>query len=220
MFCFIKFKSAFRDPLWCESKALRYDVPMMNEPQLTPDAKEDRLSAEIEALLKVQNPRLTPLEDEVVKSVRHNRLVSKNLEQEASKNTSFGDRVSDRLAQFGGSWTFLISFFVFLTIWILINSVVVLWHPVDPYPFILLNLLMSGLASIQAPVILMSQNRQEKKDREHAQHDYQVNLKAELEIRYLHQKIDDLMDNHWQKLLQIQKVQLDLLQEIRSKKDL
>lgn len=108
-------------------------------------------------------------------------------------------------------------FAAFLLIWIGINATVIFWKPVDPYPFILLNLLLSCLAAIQAPIILMSQNRQEEKDRLRAQYDYQVNLKAELEIRQLHEKMDHLLSHQWERLAQIQEIQIDLLEELRRK---
>ena len=105
----------------------------------------------------------------------------------------------------------------FLVVWITINSVAVYWKPADPYPFILLNLLLSCLAAIQAPIIMMSQNRQEAKDRLRSQYDYQVNLKAELEIRQLHEKMDHLLSHQWERLAQIQGIQIDLLEELRRK---
>ena len=113
---------------------------------------------------------------------------------------------------------FLAGFFTgFLIIWITINSVIAFGKPIDPYPFILLNLLLSCLAAIQAPIIMMSQNRQEAKDRLRSQYDYQVNLKAELEIRQLHEKMDHLLSHQWERLTQIQEIQIDLLEEIRRK---
>jgi len=105
----------------------------------------------------------------------------------------------------------------FLALWITVNSLVYLWRPVDPYPYILLNLMLSCLAAVQAPIIMMSQNRQEAKDRLRSQHDYKVNLKAELEIRHLHEKLDHLLSHQWERLVQIQEIQLELLTEIRAK---
>ena len=131
---------------------------------------------------------------------------------------SKGERLADRIAVFGGSWTFLICFGVFLVLWVAINSLVLLWRPVDPYPFILLNLVLSCLAAIQAPIILMSQNRKEAKDRLRSQHDDQVNLKAELEIRHLHEKVDHLLLHQWERLVQIQEIQLELLAELGRKR--
>jgi uncharacterized membrane protein len=129
-----------------------------------------------------------------------------------------GERLADRIAVFGGSWPFLIYFGVFLVLWIGMNSLVLYRRPVDPYPFIFLNLVLSCLAAVQAPIIMMSQNRQETKDRLRSQHDYQVNLKAELEIRNLHEKMDHLLSNQWERLIQIQELQLELLSELGRKK--
>jgi uncharacterized membrane protein len=102
--------------------------------------------------------------------------------------------------------------------WILSNSVFVATHPFDPYPFILLNLVLSCLAAIQAPVIMMSQNRQEARDRLHAKRDYQVNLKAELEIRHVHQKMDHLLSHQWERLVDIQEIQMELISEVRGRR--
>ena len=123
------------------------------------------------------------------------------------KNDTLGDRLADKLASFGGSWSFLIFFGLFMGVWILGNSIAYVWDPRDPYPFIFLNLILSCLASIQAPVIMMSQNRQEAKDRLHAQRDYEINLKAELEILKLHEKIDQLHE----KLIEMQDMQIKSL---------
>ncbi len=119
---------------------------------------------------------------------------------------------------FGGSWTFLILFGVFLLVWVVMNSLVLFWRPLDPYPFIFLNLILSCLAAIQAPIIMMSQNRQEAKDRIQSQYDYRVNLKAELEIRHLHEKMDHLLSHQWERLVQIQELQLELLSELGARK--
>ncbi len=123
------------------------------------------------------------------------------------KNETLGDRLADKLASLGGSWSFLIFFGLFMGLWILFNSMAYVWNPRDPYPFIFLNLILSCLASIQAPVIMMSQNRQEAKDRLHAERDYEINLKAELEILKLHEKIDQLHE----KLIQMQNMQIKSL---------
>jgi uncharacterized membrane protein len=171
----------------------------------------------VHALLESEKGELTNLEQEVLHSIRDHELLAKNVDEEFNQRWSFGERLADRIATFGGSWTFLICFGVFLTLWIGINSVVLAVHPPDPYPFILLNLILSCLAAIQAPIIMMSQNRQEAKDRLRSQHDYQANLKAELELRHLHDKIDHLLSHQWDRLAQIQEVQLDLLSEIGRK---
>ncbi|WP_286833189.1 DUF1003 domain-containing protein, partial [Acinetobacter sp. UBA3132] len=130
---------------------------------------------------------------------------------------TFGERLADKIASFGGSWSFLICFTVLITFWIGMNTMVIVTKPVDPYPFILLNLILSCIAAIQAPVIMMSQNRQEAKDRLRSQNDYQINLKAELEIQHLHEKLDHLLQHQWERLAQIQEIQLDLLSEMSKK---
>jgi uncharacterized membrane protein len=168
-------------------------------------------------LLQSEKGELSSLEHEVLDSMREHEVLAKNVDAEFEQTWSFGERLADRIATFGGSWAFLISFGAFITLWIGTNVVVLAVHPPDPYPFILLNLILSCLAAIQAPVIMMSQNRQEVKDRMRSQHDYQVNLKAELEIRHLNEKIDHLLSHQWDRLATIQEIQLDLLSEIGKK---
>jgi len=129
-------------------------------------------------------------------------------------DSTLGEKMADGLASFGGSWKFITIFASILFIWIVLNSFLLLKKPFDPYPFILLNLVLSCLAAIQAPVIMMSQNRQDSKDRLRSQHDYRVNLKAELEIRQLHDKIYHLLSHQWERLVEIQQIQIDLLSEL------
>jgi uncharacterized membrane protein len=172
----------------------------------------------VHSLLESEKGELTSLEEEVLHSIRDHELLSKNVDAEFEQKWTFGERLADRIAAFGGSWMFIIFFGIFITAWIGLNAVVLYLRPPDPYPFILLNLLLSCLAAIQAPVIMMSQNRQEAKDRLRSQHDYQVNLKAELEIRHLHEKIDHLLSHQWNRLAEIQEIQLDLLSEISKHK--
>jgi uncharacterized membrane protein len=136
------------------------------------------------------------------------------LETGEKEGRTVGERLADRLASFGGSWTFIGLFGVLIAIWIVMNSLVLLWKPADPYPYILLNLILSCLASLQAPVIMMSQNRHEARDRVRAESDYQINLKAELEIRHLHEKVDHLLLQQWQRLGEIQEIQLEVLAEL------
>ena len=128
-----------------------------------------------------------------------------------------GDAISDKVASFGGSWKFIIFFFVVLFLWIIINSIVLLQKPFDPYPFILMNLILSCIAAIQAPIIMMSQNRQEKKDRLRSENDYKVNLKSEIEIRTLHEKVDHLLLDQWSRMMKIQEMQIEMLEEIKEK---
>jgi uncharacterized membrane protein len=168
-------------------------------------------------LLESEKGELTTLENEVLNSIRDHELLAKNVDSEFEEKWSFSQRLADRIASFGGSWTFLIIFGVFIALWIGTNTIVLITRPPDPYPFILLNLVLSCVAAIQAPIIMMSQNRQEAKDRLRSQHDYQVNLKAELEIRHLHDKIDHLLSHQWDRLAQIQEIQLDLLSEIGNR---
>lgn len=164
------------------------------------------------------------MEQTVMTKIReHDTLTDKLDKDENAGNvpTTLGQRVADKVASFGGSWTFIISFAIFILIWISINVFVMIAHPFDPYPFILLNLILSCLAALQAPVIMMSQNRQEEKDRERAKKDYMINLKSELEIRLLHEKIDHLILHQQNELLEIQALQVemmnDILQQVRNK---
>jgi uncharacterized membrane protein len=147
-------------------------------------------------------------------------LLSTNIEEELQENLPIGDRMADKIASFGGSWTFIMAFFGFILLWMMVNVYLLATRSFDPYPFILLNLILSCLAAIQAPIIMMSQNRKEVKDRQRSEYDYQVNLKAELEIRLLHEKIDHLIVHQNQRLLEIQQIQVDLMEDIlnRSRK--
>ncbi len=173
----------------------------------------------VQKILEEENGTLSAYDKEVLDSIIEKDILSKNINDEAVKNLTFGEKLSDKLAQFGGSWPFIIIFGSFLLVWMLINLFLLTVHPFDPYPFILLNLVLSCLAAIQAPVIMMSQNRQENKDRLRARNDYQVNLKAEIEIRQLNDKVDHLMLQLGQKLLEIQQIQIDLMEDISHKID-
>ena len=156
---------------------------------------------------------LTEVEKQVIQSVSKNTMISTEVEEDEQEIT-FGQKLADKVAEFGGSWGFIIFFMTFLVAWISLNVFWLSNHGFDPYPFILLNLILSCIAAIQAPVIMMSQNRQEEKDRERAKKDYKINLKSELEIRELHEKIDHLIIHYQQDLLEIQKTQIDLLENI------
>ena len=168
----------------------------------------------IDHIIATESKETHHLEKEVVKSLLAQDLISKNINTAFDERRSFGDQLADKIASFGGSWNFIMIFGGVLLLWILINSIVLLWRPFDPYPFILLNLILSCLAAIQAPIIMMSQNRQEAKDRIRAEHDYKINLKAELEIRHLHEKVDHLLVKQWQRLLEIQQFQVEIMEEI------
>jgi uncharacterized membrane protein len=170
----------------------------------------------IRSLIETERGELSDLEKEVVESLAKNEILSTHLDQQFESKLTFGQRLSDKMASFGGSWGFIIIFACVLILWISINSLLLTLKPFDPYPFILLNLILSCLAAIQAPIIMMSQNRQEAKDRLRASYDYQINLKAELEIRQLHQKLDHLLSRQWERLIEIQEVQIELLNEMRG----
>jgi uncharacterized membrane protein len=163
-------------------------------------------------ILEADKGELSTLEEQVMKSLRKEKLLSKNINVEFEEQLTLGDRLADKIAEFGGSWRFIGIFAAILLVWIVMNSALLIWKPFDPYPYILLNLVLSCLAAVQAPIIMMSQNRQEDKDRLRAQHDYLINLKAELEIRNLHEKIDHLLKNQWQRLLEIQAIQTELME--------
>lgn len=169
--------------------------------------------------LKKEVGELSELEKKVLHSVNSNQTLTDKLEEADDKGATFGQRVADKVASFGGSWTFILSFCGFLVIWIAFNAFWLANKGFDPYPFILLNLILSCLAALQAPVIMMSQNRQEEKDRERAKNDYMVNLKSELEIRTLHEKIDHfIMDQH-QELIELQKTQIEMMKDILKQTD-
>lgn len=171
----------------------------------------------VQALLESERGEVTTLEREVLHSLQQHELLSANPDNEFEGQWTAGERLADRIASFGGSWQFIAAFFLFIAAWIATNAFLLGSRPMDPYPFILLNLMLSCLAAIQAPIIMMSQNRQEAKDRLRSQHDYQVNLKAELEIRHLHEKIDHLLSHQWERLVQIQELQIELLSEINRR---
>jgi len=167
----------------------------------------------VREVLKREKEELAVLEEQVTQSMKDHALLPKNINIEFERQLTFGERLSDKLADFAGSWTFIAIFTGVLFAWIVINALVVVVRPFDPYPFIFLNLVLSALAAIQAPLIIMSQNRQETRDRLHAEQDYQVNLKTELEIHQLHKKMDHLLINQGERLLEIQTIQLELLEE-------
>ncbi len=166
--------------------------------------------------LKADYSQLPELEQRVVTKYGARSPVSRNLNQEIESQASFGEKTADKVAAFGGSWTFILLFFAALVVWVSLNWLI-LWQrggTFDPYPYILLNLFLSMLAAIQAPIILMSQNRQAHKDRLDAAHDYEVNLKAELEILSLHEKLDELRESKWEALVAMQQEQIGLLTQL------
>jgi len=165
-------------------------------------------------LVKEETGEVSQLEHEVIDAIAHNKILSENIEEDIEEQSTFGQKIADKIATFGGSWTFIICFFLFILIWMGINIWILTTKPFDPYPFILLNLILSCLAAIQAPIIMMSQNRQEQKDRQRSEHDYKINLKAEIEIKLLHEKIDHLIVHQNKRLLEIQEIQADYLEDI------
>ena len=195
---------------------IRQDVPdWSTEQQICRSDLEHYRARYVHSLLVSERGELSALEHAVVESIERHGTLAADIDSDYQDAWTLGERLADRIARFGGSWAFLICFSLFISGWIALNSLVLFWKPADPYPFILLNLLLSCLAAVQAPVIMMSQNRQEANDRLRARNDYQVNLKAELEIRHLHEKIDHLLSHQWERLVEIQEVQLDLLAELR-----
>jgi uncharacterized membrane protein len=171
----------------------------------------------IEKLVKTEIGEVTELERQVLDALRKNKLVSDNIEPDIEQQLTFGERLSDKIAEFGGSWRFIILFGIILVFWLILNSFILGNKSFDPYPYILLNLVLSCVAAMQAPVIMMSQNRQEDKDRTRSEHDYQVNLTAELQIRLLHEKVDHIMIDQFRNILEIQEIQLKTLEELGKK---
>jgi len=168
----------------------------------------------IQNLVEEESGKIESLEQEVINSIHDSDLLAINPVKTYDDKVSFGDSIADRVAKFGGSWSFIITFFSILVAWILVNSIVLLSRAFDPYPFILMNLILSCLAAIQAPIIMMSQNRQETKDRIRSENDYKVNLKSEIEIRTLHEKVDHLLLDQWSRLMKSQEVQLEMLEDL------
>ena len=171
----------------------------------------------MDSLLKSETDQLKKLQDIVKKTIAEEGLIIENLINPPKEILTRGQKVSDKVAKFGGSWAFIISFFIILIIWIIFNSVAPIKDDFDPYPFILMNLILSCIAALQAPIIMMSQNRKEEKDRKRSENDYLINLKAELEVRSLHQKIDLLLEEQIKVLFESQQKQLDILKKIEKK---
>ena len=166
------------------------------------------------SLIQQEKGELANIDKDVMFAIKNNSILSENIQEEIEAELTLGQRIADKVASFGGSWTFIIIFFIFILVWILINVWLFVAKPFDPFPFILLNLLLSCIAAIQAPIIMMSQNRQEQKDRQRGEHDYKINLKAELEIKILSEKIDHLLVHQNRKLLEIQEIQTDYLEDL------
>ena len=170
----------------------------------------------IQSYLLREVGELNDLEETVLDHLQNDHTITDKLEDEQDP-LRLGQRMADHIADFGGSWTFIGIFFGVLMLWIVLNTWVLARHGFDPYPFILLNLLLSCIAALQAPVIMMSQNRQEDKDRQRAKKDYMINLKSELEIRMLHEKLDHLIMHQQQDLLEIQRIQVEMMNDIMTR---
>jgi uncharacterized membrane protein len=169
------------------------------------------------SLITQEKGELAAVDKDVMEAIKNNSILSENIQDEIEAKLSLGQKLADKIAAFGGSWTFIITFFSFIIMWIGVNIWIMITKPFDPYPFILLNLILSCLAAIQAPIIMMSQNRQEQKDRQRGEHDYKINLKAELEIKLLSEKIDHMIVHQNKKLLEIQEIQTDYLEDLMKK---
>jgi uncharacterized membrane protein len=175
------------------------------------------MDRDIEKLKKSEIDQLSKLQEIVKKTIKDEKLIIENLLNPTEEILTIGQSISDKVARFGGSWAFIILFFVILVIWIIFNSIALGNFKFDPYPFILMNLILSCIAALQAPIIMMSQNRQEEKDRKRSENDYLINLKAEMEVRSLHQKIDLLLEEQIKVLFDSQAKQLEILKHIEEK---
>jgi len=198
---------------------LRVDIPDLSaDDRICDEDIGHYRSRYVAELLQRERGELSSLDREVIDTMAAGELISSNVAAEFEDRRSTGERLSDALARFGGSWTFISLFGVVIVVWMGANVLAAAREPFDPYPFILLNLVLSCLAAIQAPIILMSQNRQTEKDRLASENDYQVNLKAELEIRHLHEKFDHLLNRQWQRLAEIQEIQVEIMQDIARRR--
>lgn len=196
------------------AERIREDYPDLGDDALIDRREVNRYrNAYVEALLRAEHGEFSELDRQVAASIANQDTIAENVEEEFEEHRTFGQRVSDVLADFGGSWWFLTTFAITTTGWMAANLFLGGDRAFDPYPFILLNLVLSTLAAVQGPVIMMSQRRQEQKDRLRSLNDYRVNLKAELEIRHLHEKIDHLITKQWQRLAEIQQIQLEIMQD-------
>lgn len=175
------------------------------------------MDIDVKNLLYAESEHIRKLQEIVKKSLEDEELIVQNLQNPPKEILTKGQSVSDKVARFGGSWVFIISFFIVLIIWIVFNVTAAKREAFDPYPFILMNLVLSCIAALQAPIIMMSQNRQEEKDRQRGENDYQINLKAEIEIRALNQKLDLLVQEQIKVLFDSQLKQMEVLKRIENK---
>jgi len=197
---------------------IKLEHPKFTKTQLLSISELNRYRQKyLENVLLKEAGDLSTLETDVLQSIENQELITANLLDDNNIQNTYGQRLADKVATFGGSWRFILIFGVFILVWMIINIIFLATKAFDPYPFILLNLILSCLAALQAPVIMMSQNRQEEKDRERAKQDYMINLKAELEIRTLHEKIDHLIIHQQQELLNIQQIQVEMMEDILNK---
>ena len=196
------------------TERIRADHPNIEDSALVGRTELARYRAVyVEELLRAEKGELSELDRQVADSMATYETLAENTADEFDDKRTLGERLSDGLASFGGSWTFIILFAAVFIAWIMLNVVMPIGQRFDVYPYILLNLILSCIAALQAPVIMMSQKRLEAKDRLRSQNDYRINLKAELEIRHLHEKLDHLISRQWQRLAEIQQLQIEIMQE-------
>jgi uncharacterized membrane protein len=199
----------------CLVDEIRKDYPDFNDDSIISGEELNHYRNQyIQNALTKELGTLSDLEKQVVVTLQNNELITDKLLTDKQEQLTYGQRLADKVAAFGGSWRFISIFGVFLVCWMILNIVIFSNRGFDPYPFILLNLILSCIAALQAPVIMMSQNRQEEKDRERSKNDYMINLKSEMEIRLLHEKIDHLIINQQEKLMEIQQIQVDMMSDI------
>jgi uncharacterized membrane protein len=170
----------------------------------------------LSSLIVEEDGEINVLDRDVMNAIKNNSVLSENIEETIGEKLTTGQKLADKIATFGGSWTFILIFFIIIILWIGMNVWILATKSFDPYPFILLNLILSCVAAIQAPIIMMSQNRKEHKDRIRSENDYKVNLKAELEIKLLSEKIDHMLVHQNKKLLEIQQIQTDYLEDLMN----
>ncbi len=204
------------------------DAPLQSflksrHPDLSPDSHISQRGLlklrmqKVESDLESELGALSDKEREVIDALKEGHYLATDPLQDLEEAAPFSQKLADKIAAFGGSWTFILTFLGLLTFWIVINCGLLLARPFDPYPFILMNLILSCIAALQAPVIMMSQNRQESKDRARSEHDYQINLKAELEIRALREQMDRFTSHQWAGLLEIRRIQMEMLETLSQK---
>jgi len=204
----------------CVLDEIKKDYPEFSDASaITLKELNDYRNKYIQNSLSQELGTLNELEKQVLETLQKDELLTEKLNDDSGVKLTYGQRLADGVANFGGSWRFIIIFGLFLVIWMVINIVFLASKAFDPYPFILLNLILSCIAALQAPVIMMSQNRQEEKDRERSKNDYMINLKSELEIRLLHEKIDHLIVNQQERLMEIQQIQVDMMNDILQRLD-